>query len=124
MKPFKKEDVKVTYFERCLYIYGELPGLAYQHFKDDGTPWDDPYDGLFWSNEKHEKPSKEVLDALDENEVREKEYNRRELCRKQFRNEKAASDHSILAALDIRNKDNKKSISLSDYLDELEQKYR
>lgn len=116
----KKEDLIITYFEKCIYKFPEITGISYQHLKNDGTEWDNPYDGLIFSNEDFKKPSKEELDAIDENLVREKEFERRELLRKNALYDKYKDDYSMLAALQIRNSIGQKTITLEEYINELE----
>lgn len=62
----------MTYFDKILYLYPNIREISYQHSQIDGTPWDDPYDGLIWENKDIPKPSKQTLDAVDENVILQK----------------------------------------------------
>lgn len=48
--------------------YPGIQRVSYWQTKFDGTPWDDPYEGLVWENTEIPKPTKEEL-ALWEKDI-------------------------------------------------------
>jgi hypothetical protein len=71
-----------TYFDKVLYLFPGIQGISYWQTQYDGTPWADPYDGLVWENQDIRKPSKETLDALNENVIIATLQKREEAARK------------------------------------------
>lgn len=54
----------INYFDKILKLYPGIQGVAYWHTQQDGTPWEDPYDGIVWENAEIKKPTKKQLDAV------------------------------------------------------------
>ena len=101
---------------------GNISNVSYHHQDKNNLPWENPYDGIMWDNENIPKPTKEELDALDEDEVYRWEINRRNTERKQYRDSQLSKDLSFLAALDIKNKLDSTKMTISEYADFLESK--
>jgi hypothetical protein len=109
----------VTYFDRLMYLYPNTQGITYKFTKDDGTSWDDPYDGLVWENNTIAKPTKEAIESIDDTVVATELANRKELERKTVRNAAAVKDVSIVQAYQVaKNVDS--GLTFSAYLDSLE----
>lgn len=109
----------ITYFDKCIYLYGYISGIKYEYKKFDSTEWEDLYDGLSWENPDIQKPTKSELDALDD-EIVEIELKRRaEVERKKLRNEKYKNDLILKASYSDYKKSNPKA-TFSDFLDFLE----
>ena len=51
----------MTIFDAIIYKYPNLQGITYKYTKDDGSAWDDPFDGLVWEAVEVSKPTKEDL---------------------------------------------------------------
>lgn len=116
----------ITYFDKVLYLYPKIQGVMYWqscpgHLSSTGKAheWEDLYSGLVWDNPEIPKPSKEELDALDDQIVATELARRDEEDRKAHRDEQYKNDPTIKAALYIERKDNP-TISLSKMLDKLE----
>lgn len=58
----------MNYIDIITLKYPEIQHVSYWGTQFDGTPWEDPYDGLKWENTEIPKPTKEEL-ALWEKEV-------------------------------------------------------
>lgn len=41
--------------------FPEIQHVMYWNTKQDGTPWEDPYEGLIWENKEIPKPTKKEL---------------------------------------------------------------
>jgi hypothetical protein len=69
----------VTYLEKIQYLYPGIQKVMQWDANFDGTPFNDPYDGVVWENTEYDKPSKEVLDAIPDEDIiasqKEKELN-------------------------------------------------
>lgn len=52
----------MNYFDIVLLKYPGIQRVMYWQAQQDGTPWNDPYDGLLWENTDIPKPTKEELD--------------------------------------------------------------
>lgn len=109
----------MTYFDRALYLHPDIEGVVYWYAQQDGTPWDDAYDGLMWNNTEVAKPSKAELDALDDAIVEAALNSRKEAKRKQKRDEDAEKNITVLSNYDIYKQTNPTK-TLSEYLDYLE----
>jgi hypothetical protein len=108
-----------SYFDKVLYLYPNIQHVMYWQTQYDGKPWNDPYDGLKWNNTEIPKPTKEELDALDDAAVEDELDARKEIIRKNARNQKYASDLTVKSNYDIY-KQNNPDITFSEYLDYLE----
>jgi hypothetical protein len=60
-------------FEIITFKYPGIQQVSYWGTQYDGTPWNDPYDGLIWENKDIPKPTKEEL-ALWEKEYEPVKY--------------------------------------------------
>lgn len=58
-----------NYFDKIKYLYPDIQGVSYWGTQYDGKEWNDPYDGIVWENKEIAKPSKKILDSLNENVV-------------------------------------------------------
>ncbi len=56
----------ITYLDKILYLYPTIQRVMLWETRYDGTPFEDPYDGIVWENTEIDKPSKEILDAIPE----------------------------------------------------------
>jgi hypothetical protein len=75
----------ITYIDKILYLYPGIQRVSYFHTQSDGTPWQDPYDGIVWENESIPKPTKEALDQVTDYEVQTDKYSKdREALEKQY----------------------------------------
>lgn len=108
-----------NYFHRVLYLYPDIEGIMYWYTQQDGTPWNDSYDGLIWNNNQIAKPTKAELDALDDATVEAELNSRKEAKRKQKRDEDAEKNITVLSNYDIYKQANPTK-TLSEYLDYLE----
>lgn len=71
-----------NYFDRILYLYPGIHGVAYWQTQMDGTSWTNPYDGIVWENIEIEKPTQATLDKLDDTTVTNELIRRYELVKK------------------------------------------
>lgn len=108
----------INYFDKILYLYPNIQRVMYWHTQQDGTPWDDAYDGIVWENTEIEKPSKENLDALDDSVVEAELAARNEAARKSERNARFAQDLGLVA--NYQNYIINNPATFSEYLDYLE----
>jgi len=108
-------------FEKCLYLYPDTQGITYWQARRDGTPWQDPYDGLIWEVKDIPKPTKQELDTLDDLMVENTLKQRDEEKRKKERNKLYAEKLDVVARYQ---EETTKDINLTwnNYLDQLEEK--
>lgn len=70
------------YLQKIQYLYPGIQGVMYWHTQSDGTPWNNPYDGIVWENTDIEKPSQAMLDELNDEIVTKELARRHELSKK------------------------------------------
>jgi predicted nucleic acid-binding Zn-ribbon protein len=94
----------ITYLDRVRYLYPDIQRAMYWQTQYDGKEWDDPYDGLVWDNPDIRKPSKETLDALNENVIIAELQKREEAAHKAQVSKDTPLDQIDTSVLDIKDK--------------------
>lgn len=59
----------ISIMDKVLHMYPKIQRVSYWCTQFDGTPWDDPYDGLVWENEDVPKPTKDLLASIPDEKV-------------------------------------------------------
>ena len=59
----------ITYLDKVQFLYPNIQRVMYWHEKNSEADFDDPYDRLLWENTDIEKPTKEILDAIKDEDV-------------------------------------------------------
>ncbi len=106
---------KYNYLDRVLYMFPDIQNVMYWHTAQNGEEWKNPYDGLEW-NSNIFKPSQAMLDAITDEQIDVE----KEAQRKQERDALAVKDLGIIANYNTA-KTSDNTLTLSDYLDKLEQ---
>ncbi len=108
----------ITYLDKILYLFPEATGVSYWQTQYDGTPWEDPYDGLVLENPNFEIPRR-TLDALDDAIVEKALEEMKKEAEKAARDSDLKGNLVILAGL-RQERQKRPSLTLGEYLDELE----
>jgi hypothetical protein len=109
----------MNYLDKVLYLFPDLQNVVYWHDICEEAPSEDAYERLIWNNNDIPKPSKDDLDALDENAITTELNARNEEARKIARNAKYSKDLAVLAGYDAWKMYNSDK-NINDYLDHLE----
>ena len=59
----------VSPLDKVLYLYPGIQHVQYWYTKQDGSNWEDPYDGLVWNNIDIPKPTRQDLMAVSKNKI-------------------------------------------------------
>ncbi len=109
----------MTYLDKILYLYPDAQGVMYWHTQQDGTPWENPFEGLVFENPNFPVPTKEDLDSLEDEVVADELRRREEVRTKTERDRKYAQDLSVVASFRLQ-KETSKDLTFSEHLDALE----
>ncbi len=109
----------MTYIDKVLYLFPKAQGVMYWHSHHDGTPWDDPYEGLVYDNPNFTPPTREELDVLDETVVQTELDRRTEAARKAQRDTEYCKDLSMVSAFSLA-RIATPTLTFSQHLDNLE----